>query len=232
MRERPSTAAGSACSQRRRCGSRAPRRPANGGRPATAGRCPAEALVRERRRRARHPEHRRHRSTPAAIRSSSRSARTAARASPAISPPTPWRCRSRPMRERWDATRGQDPLFAARRRPQLPAPAGRRSRRRTRCCSTRGLIRVVLPWPPRDARRRAARPASSRSRSCATRRAATRIPCTGSRQRDADGLRLSPAASRREHEVPDARRTSASARSSRRAACRPSAIPTRACRRA
>ena len=33
------------------------------------------------------------------------------------------------VRERWEATGGQDPLFAGHRRPQLPASTGRRSRR-------------------------------------------------------------------------------------------------------
>ena len=54
------------------------------------------------------------------------------------------------VRERWEATHGQDPLFAAvdgRNCPNLPAgdPAAHS------LLLTRGLIRVALPWPPRDA---------------------------------------------------------------------------------
>jgi hypothetical protein len=54
------------------------------------------------------------------------------------------------VRERWDATGGQDPLFAAidgRNCPHLPArdPAAHS------LLLTRGLVRVGLPWPPRDA---------------------------------------------------------------------------------
>ena len=54
------------------------------------------------------------------------------------------------VRERWDTTRGQDPLFAAidgRNCPHLPAgePAAHS------LLLTRGLVRVALPWPPRDA---------------------------------------------------------------------------------
>ena len=54
------------------------------------------------------------------------------------------------VRERWDATGGQDPLFAAidgRNCPHLPAgdPAAHS------LLLTRGLIRVASPWPPRDA---------------------------------------------------------------------------------
>jgi len=54
------------------------------------------------------------------------------------------------VRERWDATGGQDPLFAAidgRNCPHLPAgdPAAHS------LLLTRGLIRVPSPWPPRDA---------------------------------------------------------------------------------
>jgi hypothetical protein len=53
-------------------------------------------------------------------------------------------------RERWEATGGDDPLFAAvdgRNCPHLPArdPAAHS------LLLTRGLIRVALPWPPRDA---------------------------------------------------------------------------------
>jgi hypothetical protein len=47
------------------------------------------------------------------IRSSSRSAPTAARASPAISPRTAMSISVRSIRERWAATGGKDPLFAA-----------------------------------------------------------------------------------------------------------------------
>jgi hypothetical protein len=55
------------------------------------------------------------------------------------------------VRERWEATRGLDPLFSAidgRNCPHLPAgdPAAHS------LILTRGLIRVALPWPPRDAR--------------------------------------------------------------------------------
>ena len=54
------------------------------------------------------------------------------------------------VRERWDATEGKDPLFAAfdgRNCPNLPEgdPAAHS------LLLTRGLIRVALPWPPRDA---------------------------------------------------------------------------------
>jgi hypothetical protein len=54
------------------------------------------------------------------------------------------------IRERWDATSGLDPLFAAvdgRNCPHLPAgdPAAHS------LLLTRGLFRVALPWPPRDA---------------------------------------------------------------------------------
>jgi hypothetical protein len=54
------------------------------------------------------------------------------------------------VRERWEATNGQDPLFAAvdgRNCPNLPAgdPAAHS------LLLTRGLIRIALPWPPRDA---------------------------------------------------------------------------------
>jgi hypothetical protein len=54
------------------------------------------------------------------------------------------------IRERWDATTGRDPLFAAidgRNCPDLPAgdPAAHS------LLLERGLIRVALPWPPRDA---------------------------------------------------------------------------------
>jgi hypothetical protein len=54
------------------------------------------------------------------------------------------------VRERWDATAGQDPLFAAidgRNCPHLPAgdPAAHS------LLLTRGLVRVALPWPPRAA---------------------------------------------------------------------------------
>jgi hypothetical protein len=55
------------------------------------------------------------------------------------------------VRERWEATQGTDPLFAAvdgRNCPHLPAgdPAAHS------LILNRGLIRVALPWPPRDAR--------------------------------------------------------------------------------
>jgi hypothetical protein len=54
------------------------------------------------------------------------------------------------VRERWQATAGQDPLFAAvdgRNCPTLPSgDAAAHS-----LLLTRGLIRVALPWPPRDA---------------------------------------------------------------------------------
>jgi hypothetical protein len=54
------------------------------------------------------------------------------------------------VRERWEETGGADPLFAAvdgRNCPHLPAgdPAAHS------LLLTRGLIRVALPWPPRDA---------------------------------------------------------------------------------
>jgi hypothetical protein len=54
------------------------------------------------------------------------------------------------IRERWEATRGLDPLFVAidgRNCPHLPAgdPAAHS------LLLTRGLVRVGLPWPPRDA---------------------------------------------------------------------------------
>jgi hypothetical protein len=54
------------------------------------------------------------------------------------------------VRERWEATGGRDPLFAAvdgRNCPNLPAgdPAAHS------LILTRGLIRVALPWPPRAA---------------------------------------------------------------------------------
>ncbi|HJR70042.1 MAG TPA: hypothetical protein VKA43_08390, partial [Gammaproteobacteria bacterium] len=54
------------------------------------------------------------------------------------------------VRERWEATGGDDPLFAAidgRNCPHLPArdPAAHS------LLLTRGLIRVGLPWPPRTA---------------------------------------------------------------------------------
>ena len=54
------------------------------------------------------------------------------------------------VRERWDSTGGRDPLFAAsdgRNCPHLPAgdPSAHS------LLLTRGLIRVALPWPPRDA---------------------------------------------------------------------------------
>ena len=54
------------------------------------------------------------------------------------------------VRERWEATGGRDPLFAAvdgRNCPHLPAgDAAAHS-----LLLTRGLVRVALPWPPRDA---------------------------------------------------------------------------------
>jgi hypothetical protein len=54
------------------------------------------------------------------------------------------------VRERWEATGGRDPLFAAvdgRNCPHLPEgdPAAHS------LLLTRGLVRVALPWPPRDA---------------------------------------------------------------------------------
>src|SRR6185503_220886 len=54
------------------------------------------------------------------------------------------------VRERWEATGGRDPLFAAidgRNCPNLAEgdPAAHS------LLLTRGLIRVALPWPPRDA---------------------------------------------------------------------------------
>ncbi|HSC16051.1 MAG TPA: hypothetical protein VLI71_13085, partial [Gammaproteobacteria bacterium] len=54
------------------------------------------------------------------------------------------------VRERWDATRGQDPLFASidgRNCPHLAEgdPAAHS------LLLARGLIRVALPWPPRAA---------------------------------------------------------------------------------
>jgi hypothetical protein len=54
------------------------------------------------------------------------------------------------VRERWDATEGRDPLFAAidgRNCPHLPAgdPAAHS------LLLSRGLVRVALPWPPRAA---------------------------------------------------------------------------------
>jgi hypothetical protein len=54
------------------------------------------------------------------------------------------------VRERWDATRGQDPLFAAidgRNCPHLPAGDSAAHS----LLLTRGLIRIALPWPPSDA---------------------------------------------------------------------------------
>jgi hypothetical protein len=54
------------------------------------------------------------------------------------------------VRERWEATRGQDPLFApidGRNCPHLPAG----DEAAHSLLLTRGLIRVALPWPPRDA---------------------------------------------------------------------------------
>jgi hypothetical protein len=54
------------------------------------------------------------------------------------------------VRERWEATGGRDPLFAdvdGRNCPHLPAgDAAAHS-----LLLTRGLIRIALPWPPRDA---------------------------------------------------------------------------------
>jgi hypothetical protein len=55
------------------------------------------------------------------------------------------------VRERWEATGGDDPLFAAvdgRNCPHLPArdPAAHS------LLLTRGLIRIGLPWPPRNAK--------------------------------------------------------------------------------
>jgi hypothetical protein len=55
------------------------------------------------------------------------------------------------VRERWEATGGDDPLFAAvdgRNCPHLPA----RDAAAHSLLLTRGLIRIALPWPPRDAR--------------------------------------------------------------------------------
>jgi hypothetical protein len=54
------------------------------------------------------------------------------------------------VRERWAETQGEDPLFSAidgRNCPHLPAgdPAAHS------LLLTRGLVRVALPWPPRDA---------------------------------------------------------------------------------
>ena len=85
------------------------------------------------------------------------------------------------VRERWDATGGQDPMFAAvdgMNCPHLPAgdPAAHS------LLLERGLFRVASPWPPRDADG-APLPASSRSRSCAIRRAATRTPSTACSRR-------------------------------------------------
>jgi hypothetical protein len=54
------------------------------------------------------------------------------------------------VRERWDATEGRDPLFAAvdgRNCPHLPAG----DKAAHSLLLTRGLVRVALPWPPRDA---------------------------------------------------------------------------------
>ncbi len=54
------------------------------------------------------------------------------------------------VRERWDATRGQDPLFAASDGRNCPHLAEGDPAAHSLLLS-RGLIRVALPWPPRDA---------------------------------------------------------------------------------
>ena len=82
------------------------------------------------------------------LRSSSRSARTDARAS-RHQPADGMSLSVRTVRERWEATGGTDPPFAAvdgMNCPHLP-PGDPRSHS---LLLERGLIRVALPWPPRN----------------------------------------------------------------------------------
>ena len=106
------------------------------------------------------------------------------------------------VRERWDATGGQDPLFAAidgRNCPHLPAgdPAAHS------LLLTRGLIRVASAVAAARRRRRGAARrihARGRARSHGLQHAPRLRPAVAA----ADRVRVPPAAPRREHEVPDA----------------------------
>ena len=98
--------------------------------------------------------------------------------------------------------RGQDPLFAAHRRPQLPASARRRPRRAFAAADARPVPRRVAVAAARRERRAAARRvhARGRARPDGLQHASRARPRIGA----ADGVRLPAPAARREHEVSDA----------------------------
>ncbi len=179
------------CGARRPSGSRA-----SGGRPATAGPCPPKRSYPNCDGRARHPEHGRHarHAQPPVLRAA-RHERPRLRHVPSTG-----RRHVAVGRQR-SASAGRPPAARTRcSRPSTavncPAPAGRRSGRRIRCCSTRGLVRVALPWPPRDAAgARVARRVHARGRARSD-AAATRTPRYGLNSATADGVRLPPSAAR------------------------------------
>ena len=106
------------------------------------------------------------------------------------------------VRERWDATGGQDPLFAGHRRPQLPASPGRRPGRAL-AALTRGLIRVASAVAAARRRRRgAARRVHARGR--ARSHGLQHAPRVRLAVAAADRVGVPAPASRREHEVFDA----------------------------
>ena len=128
------------------------------------------------------------------------------------------RCRVRSVRERWAATGGKDPLFAAvdgMNCPNLP-PDDPRSHS---LLLERGLIRVALPWPPRRPDGTPHRSGVHHRSGARSQSAATPIRSTGCRAR----TRRSPSSAARARSPTRSTRrirTSASVRSSARTACR------------
>ena len=162
-------------------GLRAAPRPASGGRPATAGRCPPKRL---------------YANASGALGILNTAGTIDTRNHPFFAPlgtngrgcvtchqPADAMALSvATVRERWEATGGPGSAVRRRRRPQLSASAGRRSGRAFAAADTRA--RSASHCPGRRAMRPARRcPSSSRSRSSAIRRAATRIPSTACSRR-------------------------------------------------
>ena len=84
------------------------------------------------------------------------------------------------MRERWEATGGRDPLFAAVDGMNCPESARRPIRAPTRCCSNAAWSASSLPWPPSRRGRHAHRSGVHHRGRARSERAATRTARTGS----------------------------------------------------
>ena len=105
------------------------------------------------------------------------------------------------VRERWDATGGTDPLFAAGDGRNCPHLAGGDPAAHS-LLLTRGLIRVGLPWPPRDAAG-APLPVEFSLEVVRDPTGCNTHPEHGLESAAAYRVGVPPAAARREHEVPD-----------------------------